>query len=170
MPEALDRDEQRLVDSIAARSDELVALLCDLIRFDTTSRSDPAAPARDEAALQQYLAARLRAAGAEVELWEPSPEDVAGHPLCPAGGIGFEGRPQLAARLRGSGGGRSLLFNGHIDVVPARREDGWEQDPFDAQVRDGRVIGRGACDMKGGIAAMVLAAEAVAAAAASPAI
>ena len=55
---------------------------------------------------------------------------------------------------------RSLLFNGHIDVVPARREDGWEHDPFDAQVRDGRVIGRGACDMKGGIAAMVVAAEA----------
>ena len=164
MPETLDRDEQRLVDSIAARSDELVTLLCDLIRFDTTSRSDPAAPARDEAALQQYLAARLQAAGAEVELWEPAPEDVAGHPLCPAGGIGFEGRPQLAARLRGSGGARSLLFNGHIDVVPARREDGWEQDPFDAQVRDGRVVGRGACDMKGGIAAMVLAAEAVAAA------
>ena len=164
MPEALDRDEQRLVDSIAARSDELVALLCDLIRFDTTSRSDPAGPARDEAALQQHLAARLLAAGAEVEVWEPSPEDVAGHPLCPAGGIGFEGRPQLAARLRGSGGARSLLLNGHIDVVPARREDGWDDDPFDPQVRDGRVIGRGSCDMKGGIAAMVLAAEAVAAA------
>ena len=60
--------------------------------------------------------------------------DVAGHPLTPAGGIGFAGRPQLAARFRGSGGGRSLLFNGHIDVVPARREDGWEQDPFDPQV------------------------------------
>jgi acetylornithine deacetylase len=164
MPEALDRDERRLVDSIAARSDELVALLCDLIRFDTTSRSDPAEPARDEAALQQHLAARLRAAGAEVEVWEPAPEDVAGHPLCPAGGIGFQGRPQLAARLRGSGSGRSLLFNGHIDVVPARREDGWDADPFDAQVRDGRVVGRGACDMKGGIAAMVIAAESVAAA------
>ena len=164
MPGALGADEQRLVDAIAARSGELVALLRDLIRFDTTSRSDPAAPARDEAALQDHLAARLRVAGAEVDVWEPAPEDVAGHPLCPAGGIGFDGRPQLAARLPGSGGGRSLLFNGHIDVVPARREDGWEHDPFDAQIGDGRVAGRGACDMKGGIAAMVVAAEAVAAA------
>ena len=159
---ALDADEQRLVDSVAARSDELVALLCDLIRFDTTSRADPASPARDEAALQAHLAARLRAAGAEVDVWEPAPEDVAGHPLTPAGGIGFAGRPQLAARFAGSGGGRSLLLNGHIDVVPAQREDGWEHDPFDPQVRDGRVTGRGACDMKGGIAAMVVAAEAVA--------
>ncbi len=164
MTAALDPGEQRLVDAIAARSDELVALLCELIRFDTTSRADPAAPARDEAALQEHLAARLRAAGAAVEVWEPASGDVAGHPLTPAGGIGFAGRPQLAARFPGSGGGRSLLFNGHIDVVPARREDGWEQDPFDPQVRDGRVTGRGACDMKGGIAAMVLAAEAVAAA------
>ena len=78
-------------------------------------------------------------------------------------GIAFEGRPQLAATLRGTGGGRSLLLNGHIDVVPARREEGWTADPFDAQVVDGNIVGRGACDMKGGIAAMVVAAEALAA-------
>jgi acetylornithine deacetylase len=164
MREPLPAADQALVDSIAARADELVALACDLIRFDTTSRSAPGDPARDDAALQDHLARRLRAAGAEVEVWEPAPEDVAGHPLCPRGGIGFEGRPQLAARFRGAGGGRSLLLNGHIDVVPARRADGWEHDPFDPQVADGRVTGRGSCDMKGGIAAMVLAAEAIAAA------
>jgi acetylornithine deacetylase len=55
-----------------------------------------------------------------------------------------------------------VLLNGHIDVVPARREDGWEQDPFCARVTPERVVGRGACDMKGGIAAMVVAAEALA--------
>ena len=80
-----------------------------------------------------------------------------------ADGIGFAGRPQLAARLRGAGGGRSLLLNGHIDVVPAAREDGWEHDPFDPQVARRPIIGRGACDMKGGIAAMVVAAEVLAA-------
>ncbi|HZB77124.1 MAG TPA: M20/M25/M40 family metallo-hydrolase [Solirubrobacteraceae bacterium] len=159
----LSEEERRLVDGIAARSDGIVALLCDLIRFDTTSRSAPDAPARDEAALQRFLAGRLEAAGAGIDLWEPSAGEVEGHPLCPAGGIGFTGRPQLAARFKGAGDGRSLLFNGHIDVVPARREDGWDADPFDPQVADGRVVGRGACDMKGGIAAMVVAAEAVAA-------
>src|SRR5215218_8407946 len=162
MPSSLDADEQRLVDSIAARSDEIVALLCDLIAFDTTSRAAPDSPARDEAALQAFLAERLRGAGAEVDVWEPAPEEVAGHPLCPAGGIGFAGRPQMAARFKGSGGGISLLFNGHIDVVPAERENGWDADPFDPQVADGRVVGRGACDMKGGIAAMVVAAEVLA--------
>jgi acetylornithine deacetylase len=157
----LDGDEQALVDRVAARRDDLVALACSLIAFDTTSRSGVDDPARDEVALQTLLAERLRARGAEIDLWEPSPDDVAGHPLS-VDGIGFAGRPQLAARLRGSGGGQSLLLNGHIDVVPAQRSDGWAHDPFDPQVVDGRVVGRGACDMKGGIAAMVIAAEVLA--------
>ena len=150
-----------LADEVAERRDEIVPLACELIRFDTTSRSDPHAPARAEAALQQALAARLARAGAEIDVWEPAPEDVDDHPLS-VEGIGFAGRPQLAARFAGSGGGRSLLLNGHIDVVTARLEDGWTHDPFDAQVGDGRIVGRGSCDMKGGIASMVVAAEALA--------
>jgi acetylornithine deacetylase len=155
----LDGDEQALVDRVAARRDDLVELACALIAFDTTSRSRPSDPPRDEVALQTLLADRLRSSRAEIDLWEPALEDVADHPLS-VPGLGFEGRPQLAARLRGSGGGKSLLLNGHIDVVPASREDGWE--PFRPTVEDGRIVGRGACDMKGGIAAMVLAAEVLA--------
>jgi acetylornithine deacetylase len=154
-------DEAVLIDAVGERRDEVVALACELIGYDTTSRSDPGAPAREEAALQEAVAARLRAHGAEIDLWEPAPDDVAGHPLS-VEGIGFAGRPQLAARLPGTGGGRSLLLNGHIDVVPAAQADGWEHDPFEPQVRDGQVVGRGACDMKGGIAAMVVAAEVLA--------
>jgi acetylornithine deacetylase len=156
-------DERALADAVVERRDDLVALACELIGYDTTSRSDPGAPAREEAALQHSLADRLGSYGAEIDLWEPAPEDVTGHPLS-VEGIEFAGRPQLAARLRGTGGGRSLLLNGHIDVVPAAIEDGWEHDPFEPQVRDGQIVGRGACDMKGGIAAMVVAAEVLAAA------
>ena len=159
---SLDAEEQALVDELAARRDDIVALACELIAFDTTSRGGPEDPPADEAALQQALGGRLQARGAEIDLWEPAPEDAAGHPLS-VDGLGFEGRPQLAARLAGTGGGRSLLLNGHIDVVPAHREDGWARDPFDPQVSDGRIVGRGACDMKGGIAAMVVAAEVLAA-------
>ncbi len=160
---SLDADERRLVADIAARREELTALACELIGFDTTTRAHPADLAREDAALQSALARRLRLAGAKIDLWEPAAADVAGHPLEPEGGIGFEGRPQLAARLEGAGGGRSLLLNGHVDVVPARVEDGWPHDPFRPEVRDGEITGRGACDMKGGIAAMVVAAETLAA-------
>src|SRR3954453_18412591 len=134
----LEVEERCLIDAVAERRDAVVALLCELIGYDTTSRSDPAAPAREEAAFQTAPPERPRAHGPDIDLWEPAPEDVAGHPLS-VEGIGFAGRPQLAARLRGSGGGASLLLNGHIDVVPARREDGWDHDPFEAQVRDDRV-------------------------------
>ena len=112
----LSRAEERVCAAVEARRDELVALASDLVGLDTTARH-PHEPARAEAALQEHLAARLGAAGAQVELWEPAAEDVAGLRQVPPG-LTFEGRPQLGARFAGSGGGRSLMFNGHIDAVP----------------------------------------------------
>ena len=137
--------------------ERLVELASALIGFDTTAREGDQ-PARDEAPLQRYLGERLAAAGAEVDVWEPAPDEVSGSRQIP-GPLSFEGRPQMAARFAGSGGGPSLLFNGHIDVVPAEPRERWTSDPFAAEVRDGNLYGRGACDMKGGVAAMVFAAE-----------
>ncbi len=78
-------------------------------------------------------------------------------------GIHFDGRPQMIARVAGDGGGKSMLLNGHIDVVPAEPRAAWRRDPFEAHVEDGRLYGRGSCDMKGGVAAMVVAVETLAA-------
>jgi acetylornithine deacetylase len=66
-----------------------------------------------------------------------------------------QGRPSLVAVARGSGGGRSLMLNGHLDTVGLGTYDG---DPLEPEIRDGRMFGRGAFDMKGGIAAMMTAA------------
>lgn len=156
---ALSDDERRICAGLEQRRDELVALASDLIGFDTTAR-DVGDPPRQEAALQEHLAARLRATGAEIDLWEPDAAELQGKPLVPPG-LDFAGRPQLVARRRGAGGGRSLIFNGHIDVVSAEPRERWASDPFAAEIRDGKLYGRGSCDMKGGIAAMVLAAEAL---------
>ncbi|MDE3132676.1 MAG: M20/M25/M40 family metallo-hydrolase [Acidobacteriota bacterium] len=159
---SLSPEEQRVCQRVADRADDLVALASALIGFDTTARS-PGEPPRQEEQLQAYLAERLgRGAGAAIELFEPDAAVMAGRPLVPPG-LDFTGRPQLIATFRGrGGGGRSLLFNGHIDVVSAEPRERWSSDPFVAEVRDGRLYGRGACDMKGGIAAMVLAAEVLA--------
>ena len=157
---SLTDDERLVTEEIERRRDELVALATDLIGFDTTSR-DLEDPPREEADLQEYLAGRLRSAGAETEVWEPTPEDVAGSRLVPPG-LRFDDRPQMAARFPGAGGGRSLVLNGHIDVVPADPREEWTSDPFRAQVREGNLYGRGAVDMKGGIATMVFAAEVLA--------
>jgi acetylornithine deacetylase len=114
--------EQRVVEHVAARESELVDLLRTLVGFDTVTH-EPGTPPRQEAALQEHLARRLRAAGATVELSEPDPTHFRGHPMMPDG-FTFAGRPQLVARFPGSDGGRTLLLNGHIDVVdvePGRR-------------------------------------------------
>jgi acetylornithine deacetylase/succinyl-diaminopimelate desuccinylase-like protein len=156
------RDDERAVcEDIDRRAGELLELLEALIALDTTARARASDPARQERLLQELLAARLSAAGAEVDLWEPSPGDAGGTPMVPEP-IGFEGRPQLAARLAGQGDGRHLILNGHIDVVDVEPRGRWTTPAHRATLRDGRVYGRGACDMKGGIAAMVVAAEAVA--------
>jgi acetylornithine deacetylase len=149
--------DRRIEDAVEAARGELTDLTSRLIGFDTTAR-DLEDPARDEADLQEYLGERLRTAGASVDIWEPDPGDVAGTRQIPDG-LGFAGRPQMAARFAGAGGGRSLLFNGHIDVVPSDPRERWASDPNQAEVRDGKLYGRGACDMKGGVAAMVFAAE-----------
>ena len=151
----LSAHERRVADAVAARHEEIVALASELIAFDTTAGDDP----RELGALQERLAARLSAAGAEVDLWTPDDSVVAESRQVPAG-FSFRGRPQLAARFAGEG--PSLLFNGHVDVVSVEPRGEWTSDPFRAELRDGRLIGRGACDMKGGVAAMVIAAETVA--------
>ena len=157
---SLNAREQAVVDQIAEREDELISLVSDLIAFDTTARAAPEDRARDERALQQYLAERLASAGAGCDLWEPAPEEVAGSKLAPTG-LDFEGRPQLAATFRGKGGGRSLLLNGHVDVVSPEPRERWTTEPFRAELRDGKLYGRGACDMKGGVGCMVIAVEAI---------
>lgn len=153
-------EEQRVCSAIADREPQLVDLLRALIRLDTTTHA-LGSPARDEAELQSLLAERLGDAGAEIRLWEPDPASIADHPMVPDG-FSFAGRPQLAARFPGTGNGRTLLFNGHIDVVGVEPRDGWHHDPFAAVSENGAVHGRGACDMKGGVASMVVAAETLA--------
>ncbi len=159
---ALTDTERRVCDAIEERRDELVALASALIGFDTTAREVGDAP-RQEAALQGYLAARFGAIGLEVDLWEPDGNAMQGQPLVPPG-LEFAGRPQLIATRHGRGGGRSLVFNGHIDAVSVEPRQAWTSDPFVAEVREGKLYGRGACDMKGGVASMALAVDALAAA------
>jgi acetylornithine deacetylase len=157
---ALDAREEAVCAAIDNARDELVALASRLVAFDTTARN-PGDPPREEAPLQELLAARLQAAGAEVDVFEPDARSLEGLPLVPPG-LDFAGRPQLIATKRGVGGGRSLVLNGHIDVVSAEPREAWSSDPFVPEVRDGNLYGRGTCDMKGGVAAMVFAVETLA--------
>jgi acetylornithine deacetylase len=78
-----------------------------------------------------------------------------GYPALP-----YDGRTNVAGRLRGSDGGPALHLSGHVDVVPVDGAERWTRDPWGAEVADGRMWGRGAGDMKSGIAAYLIAVEA----------
>ncbi|MFN6952527.1 MAG: acetylornithine deacetylase/succinyl-diaminopimelate desuccinylase family protein [Albidovulum sp.] len=134
----------RLSAGIAARRNDLVALARDLIRIPTLNP-----PGLNYLEICEYLGERLGRAGFAVELVraEGAPGDSAAHP-----------RWNLVARHEGSGAGDCVHFNGHHDVVEVGH--GWTRDPFAAEVEGDRIYGRGACDMKGGLAASIIAAEA----------
>lgn len=118
--------------------DDAVRLLRDLVRVPTVNPPGADAPGAE------LLARELERRGLKPELTEIAP-----------------GQANVTARLRGTGEAPALLFNGHIDVVPPG-ELPWKHPPFEAQVEDGRLYGRGAADMKSGLAAMLLAFDAVA--------
>jgi succinyl-diaminopimelate desuccinylase len=106
---------------------------------------------RPEQGLSEAPAAELVASWMRERGWRPTVEEVA------------PGRPNVVCVIDGEAGpGRTLLFEGHTDVVTEGDASEWEHDPFGAEVVDGRLWGRGAADMKGGLAAMLFAADAVA--------
>ncbi len=113
--------------------EEVVELARELIRIDTSN------PPGNETPAAELLRGRLEEAGAECELAGPDPA-----------------RLNLVARVRGAGRGPSLLLMAHTDVVPAPA-DGWTVPPFEGAVRDGLIVGRGAGDMKGELAARAVA-------------
>jgi acetylornithine deacetylase len=131
----------RITQAVDASADELVALVQDLVRIPSENPKLSGKEDGGESAVQDYLEPRLAAIGCSLDRWDALP-----------------GRPNLVGTLKGSGGGRSLAVNGHIDVVPAGDPALWTDPPFDAAISDGFIWGRGSLDMKGGVGAMVHAA------------
>ena len=118
-------------------------------------------PEGREGFCQSYIAAYLRRFGLTPDLYEitdvptlfPHPEYWPGR--------NYAGRPNLDAVLPGSGGGRSLVLSGHIDTVPVETPVAWRHPPFGAEVQDGVLFGRGAWDMKAGVAMNLMVVRAI---------
>ncbi|MEP7366316.1 MAG: M20/M25/M40 family metallo-hydrolase [Acidobacteriota bacterium] len=148
--------ESQIIRYVEENRERLFQIAGDLVRLN----SENMPPAGREGECQRYGAALLRGCGWEPELYELS--EVAGlreHALF-AGNREYAGRPNLAARRRGTGGGRSLVLSGHVDTVP-RGTQPWTRDAFGGAMEGGRVYGRGSVDMKAGVALNLFMAEAV---------
>jgi succinyl-diaminopimelate desuccinylase len=142
--------KQAILHSAEALLDEATMFLQGLLRIPTIN---PPGHAYPECAT--YIGEHLRALGYIVEYVELTAAEVA--ELAPYG----EGLPRMnvLGRLEGPQRRPVLHFNGHMDVVPVG--PGWSTNPFGGEIRTGRIFGRGASDMKGGIAAQIYAVEAI---------
>ena len=140
-----DMNIEPVLREIEAREGEIVTLTQELIRFPTVNP-----PGEAYRPCAEYLGHRLMTRGFAVEYVraEGTPGDSDKYP-----------RINVIARREGSRSGPCVHFNGHLDVVQTGA--GWTMEPFAGTVKDGKVYGRGACDMKGGIAAAVIAVEAL---------
>jgi len=149
-----ERDRERVAAAVADRLPDLTQFVSDLV----TERS----VLGHEAGAQAHVRRQLESMGWPVQ--ELSADDVDGirdHPEFSETGHSYEDRPNLVAERPSDGDGRSLLLNGHVDVVPEGDPDQWRFDPFGGTVEDGRIRGRGASDMKGGVGAMLFALQAL---------
>jgi acetylornithine deacetylase len=113
----------------------------------------------NEEPAQRLVEERLQELGFAVRSIEPDAARLAEHPDSGVPLMPYEGRRCLVGELEGGDGPR-LLLNGHVDVVSEEPADRWTRPPYGAEIGGERLYGRGACDMKGGIAAMLLAVEA----------
>lgn len=139
--------------AVAELRQELISSLQDLVRIPSQTGAEGDA--------QAFMSALMQRAGLDVDVWEPEVTALAPFAESVTLGEGFAERPNVVGFLPGTGRGRSLILNGHIDTVEVGDVAAWDVPPLSGEIRDGRLYGRGACDMKAGVLANLFAVKAV---------
>jgi acetylornithine deacetylase len=151
MDEALLKNIGKIVDR--KREEELI-FLKDLIKFPTVVGSS-------YLEIQEYIAKKLREMKLRVDKWCPNIDELRDFKWWTVPEhyypTGFKDKPVVVGIWKGNGSGRSLILNGHVEVVTPEPLSLWKYDPWGGQIDDGKLYGRGAIDCKGGLAAAILA-------------
>ena len=148
-------DDREIINAVDALEDEAVDLLATMVGFDSTLGN--------EAPAQAHIAGVFADLGLEVDRFELDLDAIRDHPGFSPVDWSVAGKENVVATHRPrKGGGRSLILNGHIDVVPTGPADMWTTPPFSPSIREGRMHGRGAGDMKAGTVSYVMAFKALA--------
>ncbi|MFC4438503.1 MULTISPECIES: ArgE/DapE family deacylase [Natrialbaceae] len=144
-----------LTEAIERREERLLELVSALVETKTVTGN--------EGPGQEVIVDALETLGLEPDVWEPDDEALRGHDgffeTSSFADVGYEGRPNVAARIEG-GDGPTLTVGGHIDVVDVTESE-WDRDPWSMTREDDTLYGRGVADMKGGLAAVLIAIEAL---------
>ncbi|MBM1311298.1 ArgE/DapE family deacylase [Sulfitobacter mediterraneus] len=154
--------QSRLFDAVDAAFDQQVAFLSDLTAFPSTRGNEQAA--------QDFMARALTARGYELDRWQIDVAKIQHLPgFSPVLGPYEDAVNVVGTRRSKANTGRSLILNGHIDVVPEGPLDMWDSPPYEPRVEGGWLYGRGGGDMKAGLASNLFAMDALAACGLAPA-
>jgi acetylornithine deacetylase len=147
--------EQQILDAVQAQSADAVHMLSDLV-------SHPSLLGEEKSA-QDYMAGVFRGMGLTIDQFQINEEKIKQHPAYSPSIISYDGRTNVVGihKPAGSIKGKSLILNGHIDVVPVGFEKMWTTHPFQPRVDGDRLYGRGSNDMKAGIVAYTMAMKAL---------
>lgn len=141
--------------TLSVDRDRILTDLCDLVAIPSITG--------DETDAADHVGSLLEESGLDVVRIDADPVDLANDPAWPGSEMPRTHLPLVAGTWRGNRPGPRLLLVGHLDVVPAGDPRTWTDPPFEPEVRDGLVYGRGTCDMKGGVVAALEAIRVVAA-------
>lgn len=146
-------DQQKIESYIDQHADEAISFLQKLIQQPSVQGN--------EKGVQEIVIKKLKELELEVDVWDPVYQELSKSEYFVPSRNSYEGSPNVVGVLKGAGGGKSIILNGHIDVVPEGDRTKWKYEPFSGAIEDGKMYGRGTTDMKGGNVALILAMEAV---------
>lgn len=150
-------DEKKILNYIDNNKGKIITFLKELIKRPSM--------VGQESQIQDFIAKKMQDLNMTIDLWYPKVDDLMKSNLTILDKklyeVGYENRPILVGILKGNGNGKSLILNGHVDVVSPEPLSEWKYDPWSAIESQGKIYGRGAADMKGGVAAMIMAVESI---------
>ena len=133
--------------------EEMIETLAELIRIPSV--------VGNEGAAQHFMQQQYEGLGLDVKTFEADKDKVGQHSTYVESGLPFEGRPNVIGQLPGDSNKKSMILNGHVDVVSPEPVDQWQHDPWGAEIEGNRLYGRGAVDMKAGVIANLYALKAL---------
>ena len=142
---------EKIREMVEQNKEDYISFLRDLVRADTTDYNEDNG--------QAILRRRLEQLPCEIDFFAPEPEKLLKKYEDFNEGHTYENRHNLVAVFKGEEDTPGLVLNGHMDTVFPNDPDAWLSDPFENEVRDGKLYGLGSCDMKSGLAGMTLALE-----------
>ncbi|MCW4014463.1 MAG: M20/M25/M40 family metallo-hydrolase, partial [Candidatus Bathyarchaeota archaeon] len=146
----MNKTEQRVLDAI--NIDDMLEYLSEIIAIPSMTG--------DEKKAQENIAEKLASIGMKVDKWDIDLEELAKHPDYSSEGV-RKNAVGVVGVLGEDRGGKTLILNGHIDVVPPGDESNWENPPWRGTAVDGKIMGRGSVDMKGGLTCGIYAIKAI---------